>query len=309
MLSARSTHPNCTACSPAVNIQKPNFRLEMLGQNSSLCHCYWSWSSSCLSGSKHVLHLVLILTIYSHIRFPTDTLLSEMSAWSLQAAKKGDEKSCKPREPPFIKSECRASDGDDIIPSWACHVMGTVSLTLSLYCFPRTLTISQCQWSRDYTGFVTFANKTAHNVIPCDVHHSVVVLWRGCQSQRSTCCWGIWLQYETTSPVWQLRPSEQSSCTAPDPTSNSNGYWAETHMFRTAMLFSQNLQCIVYIPLTILPSLLSEYNTHLQVWQRNAVNTSNIESVSFSAHPASWSCRKDIKWLISWRWRSKEPRR
>lgn len=126
----------------------------------------------------------------------------------------------------------------------SCH--GHHVSALSLYCFPRKFTIFQ--WSGDYTRVVTFANNTEHNVFKaCDVHHSVVVLWRGCQSQRSTSCWGIWLQYETTSPVWQLCPSEESSCTAPDPTSNSNGYWAEAHMFRTAMLYSHNLQCKVYI--------------------------------------------------------------
>lgn len=161
-----------------------------------------------------------------------------MSAWSLWDAKKGDEKSCKPREPVFIKSECRASNGDDIIPSWACHVMGTMSLTLPLYYISRSLTIIHCQWSSDYTT-VTFANNTEHNAVkPCDVHHSVVVLRRGCRGQRSTCCWGICLQYETTSSLWQHCPSEESSCTAPDPASNSNEYWAETHMFRIAILTS-----------------------------------------------------------------------
>lgn len=28
-----------------------------------------------------------------------------------------------------------------------------------------------------------------------------------------------------------------------------------------------------------------------------------------SPHPASWSCRKDLKWRISWWWRNKESRR
>lgn len=64
----------------------------------------------------------------------------------------------------------------------------------------------------------------------CDLHLPAAVSWQGCRARRSSSCWGIWLQWAWTSPVWQRCSSGSSSCIYPNPASNLDGRWAETQV-------------------------------------------------------------------------------
>lgn len=123
---------------------------------------------------------------------PAVTAVSIKSAW-YQGREMGNCMSYS-----FSTCNCWAWDGAQI-PSWDCFVMAPMFLPCFFNAFPESWTQFKLNtgaqwWLRE--NVCMFANKKKNicfsNCV-MDVHHSVGLWRQGCQDQRNTSCWGIWL--------------------------------------------------------------------------------------------------------------------
>lgn len=129
----------------------------------------------------------------------------------------------------------------DLYRSCTKTLLSNISITDA---FSRLLSVSQS--SPQCISNALWVDHTERSVVKsCDLHLPAAVSWQGCRARRSSSCWGIWLQWAWTSPVWRCCSSGSSSCIYPNPASNLNGCWARNTGSKKHNLSSDNLEIIV----------------------------------------------------------------